>query len=627
MNNPIIVTDRVLSYYDSKLKGYVGSFYGCDMIVEWEPMENGKNYFKLKIALKNKHGDELFSKIVDFPLEQTIISGEYNNKDKSLILYFQDGSYTSIPIEDLIEGLASKLDLEKKADLGEKQIVSGNAYSVEVPTSSAPYAKISKIGGMTYKVDNTLRDAKVTEVKSVGTNLVPFPYYDFTDNTFEVNGVTGTVNPDTQVIRLVGVATSTFERRLNIMDLSAGTYTIYAEQSWDYTRVYLRKNGELYRSIAKGNEPYNFTVNSGEIWSVYILVLGGYSYNDTIAVMVNRGTEALHFAPYTEHTLAIPESVQSLKGYGQSNPDNAEEYNYIDLKNQKFISFGYISNSVWVSQYSTTDIDIPSIIGVEGGGTLTFENEYGYDVPYEIEYTINSNDVIGAKEFVGNLKGTAEVAKYYDDNGNPSTQTIGEALNKLLDAGNPLKITTESIGQLSASQVITGISANILANPPVAINDIILDRYLDGDAAYLCFWVVTGVQGGSTDSTMTLQGAGNIYVGGGNSSIADRAISDGNGKNIAETYETKAQVKAITDEIKSTANSAYERATVAINTAQDSLNRVNRGVYSIDADYTSGAGSIGTFYLRVNFVGGGSESYNITEAMRGLINDVLTYDR
>ena len=75
MNNPIIVTDRVLSYYDSKLKGYIGSLYGCDMTVEWEPMENGKNYFKLKIALKNKHGAELFSKIIDFPLEQTIVSG------------------------------------------------------------------------------------------------------------------------------------------------------------------------------------------------------------------------------------------------------------------------------------------------------------------------------------------------------------------------------------------------------------------------------------------------------------------------------------------------------------------------------------------------------------------------
>ena len=101
----------------------------------------------------------------------------------------------------------------------------------------------------------------------------------------------------------------------------------------------------------------------------------------------------------------------------------------------------------------------------------------------------------------------------------------------------------------------------------------------------------------------------------------------GNGNNIVSTYETKAQVKAITDEIKSTASSAYERATLAINTAQTSLNRVNRGVQSISADYTSGAGSIGSFRLRVSFVGGGSESFDITEELRGLINDVLTYDR
>lgn len=618
MNNPIIVTDRVLSYYDSKLKGYIGSFYGCDMIVEWEPMENGKNYFKLKIALKNKHGAELFSKIVDFPLEQTIVSGEYNNKDKSLILYFQDGSYTSIPIEDLIEGLASKLDLEKKADLGETCIVSGDDYSVEVPTRSAPYAQINKIGGMSYKDGNTLRDARVTEVKSVGANLIPYPY-DLSSGMY--NGVTITFNNDGS-FTFNGTATSASYLLLKRVILPAGTYYVSDNGNNDW-------KGRFYASLSTGNYFKNssFTLTEPTLVDFRLAIYESFIGTATFYPMVNRGTEALPFAPYTEHTLAIPESVQSLEGYGQSNPDNAEEYNYIDLKNQKFISFGYISNSVWVSRYSTTDIDISSIIGVEGNGTITFENEYGYNVPYEIEYTINSNDVIGAKEFVGNLKGTAEVAKYYDDNGNPSAQTIGEALNKLFGAGNPIKITTESIGQLSESQVIAGISANIISNPPVAINDIILDRYLDGDAAYLCFWLVTNVSGGSTDSTMTLQGAGNIYVGGGNSSIADRAISDGNGKNIAETYETKAQVKAITDEIKSTANSAYERATVAINTAQDSLNRVNRGVQSINADYTSGAGSIGTFYLRVNFVGGGSESYNITEAMRGLINDVLTYDR
>ena len=36
------------------------------------------------------------------------------------------------------------------------------------------------------------------------------------------------------------------------------------------------------------------------------------------------------------------------------------------------------------------DIDITddNLIGVECGGTLTFENEYGYDVPSEVTYQI-----------------------------------------------------------------------------------------------------------------------------------------------------------------------------------------------------------------------------------------------
>ena len=33
-------------------------------------------------------------------------------------------------------------------------------------------------------------------------------------------------------------------------------------------------------------------------------------------------------------------------------------------------------------------ITADNLIGVEGGGTLTFENEYGYAVPSEVEYQV-----------------------------------------------------------------------------------------------------------------------------------------------------------------------------------------------------------------------------------------------
>ena len=277
---------------------------------------------------------------------------------------------------------------------------------------------------------------------------------------------------------------------------------------------------------------------------------------------------------------------------------------------------------MWEPYKSTKSVYVPNIIGIEEGGELTFVNENKYSVPSEAVFYLNSNNTIGATKLIGDLKGTADVARYYEVNGSVSTETIGAALERL--QGSPIKITAESIGTLAASNgqgVVRGVG--IIANPPISVGDIVIDKHLEGDAAYLCFWQITQVDTGY----VTLSPLSNIYVGGGSASVADKAIADGNGKNIAETYETKANAKAVTDEIRDTANNAYERSGAAITASQDALNRVNRGVQSISADYTSGAGSIGSFYLRVNFVGGGSESYNITEAMRGLINDVLTYDR
>ena len=102
MNDSKFLSLNGLEYYDGKLKGYMKELYGSDMTVEWEPLENGKNPFKLKIALKNGNGSEIFEKTVDFPLEQTIVSGSYDASSKSLILYFQDGTSTSVPVEELI---------------------------------------------------------------------------------------------------------------------------------------------------------------------------------------------------------------------------------------------------------------------------------------------------------------------------------------------------------------------------------------------------------------------------------------------------------------------------------------------------------------------------------------------
>ena len=64
-------------------------------------------------------------------------------------------------IENLKQGTADQFETDLSV-----------AYVKNVPENALPYAEIKKIGGMTYKDGNTLKSAKVTEVESMGVNLL-----------------------------------------------------------------------------------------------------------------------------------------------------------------------------------------------------------------------------------------------------------------------------------------------------------------------------------------------------------------------------------------------------------------------------------------------------------------------
>lgn len=51
-----------------------------------------------------------------------------------------------------------------------------------------------------------------------------------------------------------------------------------------------------------------------------------------------------------------------------------------------------------------------NLIAVEGGGTITMVNEYGYEVPSEVTYYTKSADILAADTLVGSLDGTASRA-------------------------------------------------------------------------------------------------------------------------------------------------------------------------------------------------------------------------
>ena len=338
-----------------------------------------------------------------------------------------------------------------------------------------------------------LRDAKVTAIKSVGANMVKQPY-SFGSQT--IQGVTITVNSDNS-ITFNGTATGDIALNMGQVYLRKDvSYTINGLKNFTEAQaLFYVKTGRFFdKLLINSNGAVTKTCLKDGVATLELYIYRGTTINQTVYPMLNEGTEALPYSPYTEYTIAIPESVQSLEGYGLG--INKDYNNHIDFEGKKFnrvvgkvdlntliwgyseadkrfyttaIPFKTVANNIkpnlicanytgvnfndfyskpdvdktisvtgqylFIRDLSYTDVstfvstlkgvslvyalatptteDISdlitddNLIGVEGGGTLTFENEYGYDVPSEVKFRLNNNDKVSAKTFVGDLIGTS----------------------------------------------------------------------------------------------------------------------------------------------------------------------------------------------------------------------------
>jgi hypothetical protein len=176
-----------------------------------------------------------------------------------------------------------------------------------------------------------LRDTKTTALKSEGANLLPFPYY---DPTITRAGITFTVNAD---------------RGITINGSNDGTANSFIYLVWrkpfkagDYCLSIKNVNGldaVLYDRTAYHrikNTVVTLPQDVDEV-NIYLQIPKGSTAvfdNETIYPMLAHAP--MEYKPYvgTIDTLAIPEAVRSLDGYGQGKSDT--EYNFIDLINKTF---------------------------------------------------------------------------------------------------------------------------------------------------------------------------------------------------------------------------------------------------------------------------------------------------
>lgn len=241
-----------------------------------------------------------------------------------------------------------------------------------------------------------LRSAKVTEIKSVGANLIPFPYY---DNSKTLNGVTFTVLDDGG-INIKGTPEVNFgfypiyDATSSRLPIKAGVYTVSITKC-DGISIALGITGATEYDAHTENGT-TFTVTEDNTMYARVRLTQGVAIDATVYPMLNVGASAAPYKPYVGDidTFAIPAEVQALDGYGESNPNNANEYNYIDFEQQKFVAYGHIVDGSWVAYDAPIETDISdfitedNFIEVEGGGTITMVNEYSLAVPSEITYML-----------------------------------------------------------------------------------------------------------------------------------------------------------------------------------------------------------------------------------------------
>ncbi|MCD8201893.1 MAG: hypothetical protein LUD47_07505 [Clostridia bacterium] len=95
---------------DTELEGAILTLHaesGAKLIVT----ENSESY-EYTFALYNTDGELLGEKYeIDLPLESVVVDGRYDKENKELILTLENGKEVQIPVEDLIDGLATEAQL------------------------------------------------------------------------------------------------------------------------------------------------------------------------------------------------------------------------------------------------------------------------------------------------------------------------------------------------------------------------------------------------------------------------------------------------------------------------------------------------------------------------------------
>ena len=269
-----------------------------------------------------------------------------------------------------------------------------------------------------------MRSAKVTAIKSMGANLLPYPY---TDTTTYRDGITFTDNGDGS-ITANGTATNTVFFVCNQgLYLPAGQYHISSHTNLG-SSAHLRWGINAYET--------SFT-STGETKSVEIRITNGTTLNNVVfKPMLNIGTTALPYKPYVGvlETYTVPQELQALDGYGVG--INVTNTNGIDLETKTFkkrvkelVLTGDHQMSTWTFN-GVKGVMFPNVLDV----TLNRDDGLCTDAEVSTSANISRNELwIGLDNRVVYWCGVLDAL-------NMTESSFREYLRDRYNSGNPVRI-------------------------------------------------------------------------------------------------------------------------------------------------------------------------------------------
>ena len=300
-------------YTDSAIASSVGTAYNPTYALVSEAgakivlFINNADY-KMYAQLKDKNGNLLYtSNIIDLPLESVVMNGRYDSTTKEVVLTLVNGNEIRFSVEDLVRGLVDEDQLEEalsgywsKEDLTEEDIENWN--------NKQDY--LNQGENVQIYSDLTLK-GNIEQDSTTGKNLLKLK--DTTNG-----GLTTKVNDDGSIsVSGTSTGTSAYLDTGETTNIPIGTYTLSIQSPLSINlRIFLLNNNTQFATATISAGQTSTSITTEQVITSYSVILYGLtantSYNFTIYPMIENGSTATDYEPYTNGASPNPSYPQDI---------------------------------------------------------------------------------------------------------------------------------------------------------------------------------------------------------------------------------------------------------------------------------------------------------------------------